>query len=150
MYRRCVWVLSKAVISAMLVLWATSAWGALCPIGTFESDLTVPNSPNVIGTGPYGAVCVSLINSNTATIQFIAYSGFNFTDSHSVGVEGNFTMDPSTIATDCSGCSPQVDSGNLDGFGSYTAEVKLGNSSSTDRASLISFNVNNTGTAWAS
>ena len=114
---------------------------------TFSSTLTVANSPNVIGSGPFGTVLVTLTSPTTATIQFTADSGFAFTDGGSVGANGNFTL--TSFSGDCSGCTYSAGSGNEDGFGAFTAEVDSGNSSPSGRSSTITEVVTATGgTTW--
>ena len=148
MSKRFAWILSKAAICGML-LWATTAWGALCPSGSFSSPLDANNLS--LTDGPFGTVCVTLTNGGaSAQIVFTAISGFLFTDGGSIAANGNFTF--ASVTGNCpSGTYTNSKNTQEDGFGNFTVAIDSGDSSSDSQSTTIILNVTkSTSGTWAS
>jgi hypothetical protein len=126
-----------------------SLGASIASADTFSSNLTYTND-GALGAGPYGTVLVTLgAGGTTATIAFTADSGYLFGDGSSVDANGNFTF---TSATgNCSSCSyTNGGTGNVDGVGSFAAEVNSGDFSPGARSTTITMTVTDSGTAWTS
>jgi hypothetical protein len=115
---------------------------------TFSSTLSFTNFNNP-PAGPYGTVLVTFNGGTTATIQFTAGSGYVFGDGSSVDANGNFTL--TGITGNCALCTyTDGGTGNVDGIGSFAAEVNSGNFSPSASSTVITMTVTDTGTAWTS
>jgi hypothetical protein len=152
--------------SVMKLFFVTLVCVSLVPIasatlcttaGTFESDLTTISVGGVQGSGFYGSVCVSDFNSTaqTATITFIAASGYSFIDGSAADVTTNGGLATPAFVSETPKAGSVSDFkdftsvGHVDGYG--TMNVQLNDNSSSQLEQVIVFTVHNTsGTTWTS
>src|SRR5437764_9158849 len=128
-----------------------------CTVGSFLSILTFSNDTAVSGSGTFGEVCITLVDSNTAFIQAETSTGFSIVDGNSLALNFNSTANCPPAAGACvNGAVVNVGGGPfaqafpatnvVDGLGSFNFHISEANASSG--ATLLTFTVDASGTPW--
>ena len=127
-----------------------------CTAGSFLSTLTFSNDTTASGTGTFGEICVTLIDSNTAFIQAEALTGFSMVDGNSLAlnINGTATCGTDTAGACVNGAITNVGGGPfsqdfpntdvVDGLGSLNFHVSEQNASTG--ATFLSFTIDSTAT----
>ena len=162
--RRAIWQVIIGLSFAFGMSGVASADGVTgfaCTPGSFLSLLTVSNDQTVEASGQtFGEICVTLIDSNTASIQAEALNGFSFVDGNSLALNFNGTdtcPGPHTAGACVNGAVTSNAGGpytqdfpatnNVDGYGAFNFHISEANSSPPN-ATLLTFTVDTSGTPW--
>jgi len=152
-------MLSRLGLALALVL-TLGAGQASADLAVTGFDLTALNISG--GTGPYVHVTVDLVNSTTATFDFVALSdsSFNYAMLSKGAAAASINATTFTVTNTSATASPLGTSftpadvtpdtsvGNEDGFGSFNAGVDIFDST-THSVKEIKFTVNNTSGTWS-
>jgi hypothetical protein len=122
-------------------------------VGRASADVTLtlsngnPGIAPPVSTGPWGTVLIHLESPTLADFTFTANSGFSFGGQGATGVNVNATS--FTVGSlSANWVSPNVTSGNEDGFGNFNVSIDnfdgIGQSQTT-----LSFKVTNNSGTWA-
>jgi hypothetical protein len=114
-----------------------------------DFNLSVCNTPCLIGSGPYVKVTVTRIDADDATVRFLAYSPFLMGDGGAVGLNVNGTFTDSISSITPGTVSLSHASGNLDGFGSFNLEYTSGSFDPSNRFSDVLIALHLTSGSWA-
>lgn len=119
--------------------------------GNFLSILDQANEGLSGFTGPYGEVCVQLVDDNTANIEALTFSPYGFVDTNALAL--NFSGDVTlvgSITSDTAGPFAQDTTGgsNVNGFGSFNFRVS--EQSASQAATTLTFQVDLNSGTWAS
>ena len=130
-----------------------------CTPGSFLSLITFSNDTTASGSGTFGEICVTLVDSNTAFIQAEALAGFSMVDGNSLALNFNGTDTcAGGTAGACVNGAVTFNAGgpyaqnfpatnNVDGLGDFNFHISTGNSSPPN-ATLLTFTVDTSGTPW--
>ena len=158
--RRAIWQAIIGLSFAFGMSGVASADGFNCSTGSFLSLLTFSNDQTVEASGQtFGEICVTLIDSNTASIQAETLNGFSFVDGNSLALNFNGT-DTCTGGTAgaCVNGAVAFNAGGpyaqdfpatdqVDGMGKFNFHISEGNASPPN-ATLLTFTVDTSGTPW--
>lgn len=126
-----------------------------CTAGSFLSTLTFSNDTTASGTGPFGQICVTLVDSDTAFIQAEAFAGFTMVDGNSLAlnINGTATCGTDTAGACVNGAITNVGGGpysqdfpatdNVDGLGALNFHISEQNASTG--ATFLSFTIDSSG-----
>jgi hypothetical protein len=159
--RRAIWQVIIGLSFAFGMSGMASAGTFNCTPGSFLSLLTVSNDQTVEASGQtFGEICVTLVDSNTASIQAEALNGWSFVDGNSLALNFNGTdtcPGPNTAGACVNGAVTSNAGGpyaqafpatdNVDGYGSFNFHISEQNSSPPN-ATLLTFTVDTSGTPW--
>jgi hypothetical protein len=158
--RRAIWQVIIGLSFAFGISGVASASTFNCTPGSFLSLLTVSNTPSVEASGQtFGEICVTLIDSNTASIQAEALGPWSFVDGNSLALNFNGTDTcPGGTAGACVNGAVTFNAGGpyaqafpasnqVDGYGDFNFHISNPNSSPPN-ATLLTFTVDTSGTPW--
>jgi len=126
-----------------------------CTAGSFLSTLTFSNDTTASGTGTFGEICVTLVDSNTAFIQAESFAGFTMVGGNSLAlnINGTATCTGGTAGACVNGSITNVGGGpfsqdfpatdQVDGLGDLNFHISEGNASSG--ATFLSFTIDSSG-----
>jgi hypothetical protein len=138
---------------------ATAVAGFTCTTGSFLSVLTFSNDTSASGSGTFGEICITLVDSNTAFVQAEALAGFSMVGLNSLALNINGTdtctggtagacVDSGGVTSNAAGPYTQdfPATDNVDGLGSFNFHISEANASSG--ATLLTFTIDTSGTPW--
>jgi PEP-CTERM motif-containing protein len=155
--RRPIWqsIVLQAIAGLGLVLglngWAMADLASCTDEGGFFSLVDTPNAALSSFTGPYGEICVTLTDSNTAQIVADTFNPpylMGATGALALNFNGAVTLD-GAITGDAGSGPFTVGSGNDDGFGSFNFRISDFDGFSHATSSLT-FSVDLTSGTWSS
>jgi len=123
---------------------ATPAGFSCTTTGDFLSIVDVPNSDGAGFAGPYGEICISLVDGDTAFIQAETFAPYGMVDGNSLALNfaGVVALNGAITADAGGPFSATVGASQVDGLGKLNFHVSEQNASVA--ATLLTFTVDRT------